>query len=212
MTEAIFNHNEIYFHLYNGNTTQAIKIFTEKTCPEDFTPFLRTSYLSSLNFGIYNYVLLQENISLHQCCMENERKIMKVTNESFLEVGADIINSYGNDSQYMIEKHSNNHIKAAIAYIHKHLSEPITLTSVSEAVSINSAYLSDLFKKEVNMNFNQYITEQRMKSAKKLLKNTDLSIQEISERCGYKSVAYFSNSFKKCSGIKPSEYRKCQSP
>lgn len=210
MPSPMFDHNEIYYFLYNGNTSQAIKAFVEKTTPETFTPFLRSSYLSSLNFGIYNYILLKENISLHDCCMENERKILKSTATSFLDIGIDIISSYGNDTRYMIEKYENSHIKAAIIYIHEHLSEPLSLALVSEVICINPSYLSDLFMQEVHINFSDYVNMQRIKTAKKLLKNTSLSIQDISDKCGYRSVSYFSTCFKKYAGISASDYRRGQ--
>lgn len=208
MIDLIYNHNAIYHLLYNGNTSQAVKTFVKKTNSENFTPFLRNSYLSSLNFGIYNFILLKENVSLHECCMENERKIMKSTNDSFIDVGIDIISSYGNDSRYLIEKYTNPHIKAALRYIHQHLSDFLSLEIVSNAICINPSYLSDLFKREVGMKFSDYINIRRITMAKKLLKNTNLSIQEIAEQCGYKNTGYFSTCFKKITGEKASEYRR----
>ncbi len=208
MTALVFNHNEIYQFLFNGNTTQAIQIFIKKTNPEEFTPFLRNSYLSSLNFGIYNCILLKENISLHECCMENERKIQQATTTSFIDVGVDIISSYGNDIRYIIEKHANPHIKNAISYIHEHLSESLSLEEVSSIAYINSAYFSDLFKKEVGCGFCDYVQLQRVRTAQKLLVNTSLSIQEIAEYCGFRSAAYFATCFKKYNHTTPSAYRK----
>lgn len=207
MTTPLYNHNDICQLLYNGNTTLAIKVFIKKTNPEDFTPFLRNSYLSSLNFGIYNFILLKENISLHECCMENEQKIKNTTNESFLNTGVDIISSYGNDSRYLIEKYSNPHVKTALTYIHQHLSEPLSLEIISTAICINPSYLSDLFKREVGMKFSDYVNTRRIKTAENLLRNTNMSIQEISELCGYKNVGYFSTCFKKTTGMKPSDYK-----
>lgn len=208
MTANFYNHSDICQFLYSGNTTQAIILFKEKTNLEDFTPFLRNTYLSSLNFAIYNFILLNENVSLHECCMENEQKIKNVTTDSFLDVGIDIISSYGNDSRYLIEKYNNPHIKAALTYIHEHLSESLSLTIVSNAIVINPSYLSDLFKREVGMNFSDYVNMRRIKTAQRLLKNTDLSIQEISEICGYKNVGYFSTCFKNETGEKASDYRR----
>ena len=208
MTVPIYNHLEIYQFLYDGNTSQAIKSFVQKTPSLEWTPFLRNFYLSALNFGIYNYILINEHISLHECCMENERKIMMCSSDSFIDVGIDIISSYGSDSRYLIEKYTNPHIKAALLYIHQNLSEPLSLHTVSNAISLNPSYLSDLFKREAGINFNDYINLQRIKTAQKLLKNSSLSIQEISEQCGYKKFSYFSTCFKKITGQTASDYRR----
>lgn len=207
MPETIFNHTEIYFLLYNGNTSEALRTFEEKLNETDIPPHLRKSYLSSLNFGIYNYVLMKENVSLHECCAENEQKIQNATGDTLLEIAKEIIHSYGADARYMIEKYTNKHIRSAMYYIHKHLSEPLSLDIVSREISINPTYLSDLFKKEVNENFSHYVTKERIKLAKKLLTNTTLSIQQISEKCGYENVAYFSTRFKQHTGKTPSGYR-----
>ena len=207
MPETMFNHMEIYYLLYTGNTSQAILTFAEKTNASEVSPALRSTYLSSLNFGIYNYVLMKENVSLHECCAENERKIQNVTSDTLLEIGTDIISSYGNDARYMIEKYTNKHIRAAMYYIHRHLSEPLSLDIVSREISINPTYLSDLFKREVKVNFCRYVNSERIKTAKKLLANTSFSVQQISEKCGYENVAYFSTQFKRHTGLTPSEYR-----
>lgn len=212
MSELSINHCDIFVLLYNGNIPEAVKTFQEKTKPCSFTPASRISYLSSLNFGVYNYILLKENVSLHDCCLENEKKIAKVTQESILTVGADIITAYGMEKRYMIEKYRNPHIKKALYYIHEHISEPLTLTLVSEAITINASYLCQLFKKEVNMGFSDYITCQRVKIAQNLLITTDLSMVEIAHKCGFKNSSYFCTCYKKYYGISPSQRRSNVSP
>lgn len=207
MSETFFNHTEIYYLLYNGDTSQALQTFSEKLASTEIPHSLYTTYLSSLNYGIYNYILMKGNISLHECCYENEKKIQIVTSETLLETGKAIISSYGNNAGYRIEKYTNKHIRAAMYYIHKHLSEPLSLDIVSRYIYINPTYLSDLFKKEVKINFCRYVNAERIKNAQKLLANTSFSIQQISEKCGYENVTYFSTQFKKLTGHTPSEYR-----
>lgn len=130
--------------------------------------------------------------------------------QSTVLIGADIIRAYGSDSNYLIEKYENPHIKAAIAYIHGHLNDTLNLDTVSTAAFIDRVYLCQLFKKEVGINFNSYILSQRMKLADKLLAETALSIEYIAEHCGYKTPSYFSTCYKKYYGIKPSDVRSTQ--
>ncbi len=207
MTEFFFNHNDIYSLLYHGNINEAISTFTQKTARVSFTPANRNIYLSSLNFGIYNYILLHEKVSLHECCMKNELLIVHVTADSMLETGKNIIYSYGTENNYLIEKYQNQHIRNALYYIHHNLSEPLTLDIVSAAININSSYLCQLFKQEVKMNFCDYILSQRIKLANKLLCQSDYTIQAIAEKCGFKNAAYFSTCYKKYTSKKPSEFR-----
>lgn len=207
MNEQLFNHNDIYTLLFNGDISGAIHAFENKTDTATHTPATRAMYLSSLNIGIYNYILTNEKISLHQCCYENEKKIATVTKDSLLQTGAEIIRSYGMDKRYMIEKYSNIHIKKAMYYIHDHISESVSLKNVCDAISITPSYLCQIFKKEVGTSFCDYVMSHRLKVAKELLKCTDYSIEEIAERTGFKTNAYFSTCYKKLYGISPSKER-----
>lgn len=144
---------------------------------------------------------MKENISLHDCCYENEKKISTVTKESLLQTGADIISSYGMDKRYMIEKYSNCHIKNAMYYIHSHIDESLTLADVCEHICITPSYLCQLFKRDVGMSFCDYVMSHRLKVAKGLLNCTDNPIEEIALKCGFKNDAYFSTCYKKVYGI-----------
>lgn len=73
---------------------------------------------------------------------------------------------------------------------------------------LNPSYLSQLIKQQMNMNIIDYVLEQRMARAKQLLAQTSLRISEIAERVGYSDLLYFSNAYKRVTGITPTEYRK----
>jgi two-component system response regulator YesN len=58
------------------------------------------------------------------------------------------------------------------------------------------------------MSVGAYISDLRMKHARKLLSTTTYSITDTAKRCGFEDVYYFSNFFKKFHGSSPTEYRK----
>jgi len=97
-------------------------------------------------------------------------------------------------------------IKEAIEYIQKHYNQDIHLKEVAEAVAISPQYFSKIFKKEMGINFIDYLTDCRMNVAKKMLKEKKLSIKEICFMIGYKDPNYFSRLFKKVEGISPTNY------
>lgn len=99
-------------------------------------------------------------------------------------------------------------IRIAKQFINDNYMKPITLKEVSDYVGFNDSYFSFLFKRENGITFLEYLSEVRMNKAKELLKNTDLSVAEICEKVGYNDLKHFVKSFKKYTGIKPSEYRK----
>ncbi|HCL01432.1 MAG TPA: hypothetical protein DHW61_03300 [Lachnoclostridium phytofermentans] len=83
-----------------------------------------------------------------------------------------------------------------------------SLEQVADKFGYNYAYLSRLFKKKKGMPMNKYITEKKMKMAISIMEsNKELTINEISEICGYKDYRYFSRVFKNETGMAPSEYK-----
>lgn len=105
-------------------------------------------------------------------------------------------------------KHSNRKVVEQIKeYIEKHLYEDITLANISAKFYLNSVYLSQLFKSETGENYVDFLMKIRIEKAKKLLKDKNLKIQEISELVGYTDSKYFGQLFKKQVGMLPSEYK-----
>jgi two-component system, response regulator YesN len=64
-----------------------------------------------------------------------------------------------------------------------------------------------VFKKETGKTINDYLNEYRIEKSKELLKNRGVKLYEVSHNSGYNDVKYFTKTFKKFTGITPSEYR-----
>lgn len=95
-----------------------------------------------------------------------------------------------------------------LQFIDDHLSREITLKHIAEHVYLNPQYVGHLFKSELGMTFTEYITEERLKRAKKLLKGTNLKVYEVAQLSGYKSPKHFMTVFKQETGMTPIECRK----
>ncbi|MCT1902375.1 response regulator [Oceanobacillus sojae] len=93
-------------------------------------------------------------------------------------------------------------------YIDQYYGNDISLTILSELFHINSAYLSEIFKAQIGKNFSEYLTEVRMKEAKKFLKDPHLKIIDVANLVGFSSSSYFSIVFKKHVNETPANYRK----
>lgn len=89
----------------------------------------------------------------------------------------------------------------------KYMNENMALSQVADEVGVSMGYLSTLFKKETGVNFTEYLMQIRMEKAKELLRTTDYRSYEIANEVGYSNAHYFSVSFKKMTGLSPSEYR-----
>lgn len=103
---------------------------------------------------------------------------------------------------------SDTLVNSAIAYIDENLSGKILIEQICHSIGTNASTLNFKFRRELNLSVLQYITEQRIKKARKLLIGTSYSISKIAERCGFENMYYFSNKFKKIQGVSPSNYRR----
>lgn len=93
-------------------------------------------------------------------------------------------------------------------YIRENFAEDITLESLSRIFAVSEGYLSRKFKLVTGMGLNQYITLVRISNSERLLRESDLSITEVAEHCGYGDSNYFAAVFKKVKGVTPLKFRK----
>lgn len=123
-------------------------------------------------------------------------------------VAATMINDYAKRTKKS-KKHATYSIcvRDCINYIDLHLKEKIELEEIAKKLGYTRYYLSAKFKKETGKNLNDYIKERKVDEAKLLLKSSSIDIVEISERLKFGSPSFFSATFKKYTGMTPSQYR-----
>jgi YesN/AraC family two-component response regulator len=102
---------------------------------------------------------------------------------------------------------SRKEIEMILKYIETNLSINITCESMSKMVNMNSSYFSRLFKAEVGINFSDYLIQKRVEKAIWFLKETDISVNEITKAVGLEQPSYFYKLFKKMTGKTPGEIR-----
>ncbi len=102
----------------------------------------------------------------------------------------------------------SDEISLAVQYMEANYNTDISLNHVAEHINLSSGYLSILFKKELQVNFIDYLNDLRIEKAKELLLGTYLKSYEIAEKIGFNDNTYFSKAFKRHTGISPSEFRK----
>ncbi|MDO4926305.1 MAG: AraC family transcriptional regulator [Turicibacter sp.] len=100
-----------------------------------------------------------------------------------------------------------DYIRQAIEYIETNYSRQITVEEISNHVGINRKYLTKLFNEKINNSPKNYLIQYRINKACRLLKQSTLSIQEVSHSVGYTDALVFSKIFKKVVGTCPREYR-----
>lgn len=102
-----------------------------------------------------------------------------------------------------------NLVQEVKAYIEKHYTKAeLSLDYLQDKFGISGKYLSRLFKEEYGLKFVDFLIDLRIQEAKRLLTESALSVQEITERVGYSSPISFARTFKKITGVPPMDYRK----
>ena len=98
-------------------------------------------------------------------------------------------------------------VAAAIRLMEARIDSPITIDAIAKNVKISARRLETLFNEQLGLTPAAYFNRLRLKSAERLLKDTNLSVQEIGLRTGYSSASSFSRSFKRFSGQSPVIFR-----
>ena len=104
-------------------------------------------------------------------------------------------------------------VGAAVAYIHTHFSEDVSLNDVADAVKLSPSYLSASFSREVGVSFVAYLKKTRMDEACRILeKHPRLSVKAVASRVGYQTVGQFYKVFKSVHRESPQSWREHHLP
>jgi len=107
----------------------------------------------------------------------------------------------GDKSKYVLQ---------TLEYIADHYADAdinITTIARSIAIGISEGHLSHVFKKETSYTALGYLTQYRIHMARRLLADCRYKVYEVAGMVGYRDVAYFGSTFKKLTGLSPSEYQ-----
>lgn len=102
---------------------------------------------------------------------------------------------------------TNNIVDQAIALFAENYTQPISIADIAERVGCERRRFAYLFDKQLGMSPVQYLTELRLKQAKKLLRTTTMPVSKVAEVVGYHDSFYFCRVFKKQYQLTPTEFR-----
>lgn len=105
------------------------------------------------------------------------------------------------------ENENNMVIEKIHRYIKDNLGGDISLSKLADLVFFNPSYLSRFYKQAAGRNLSDYINEVKLDTAKKMLEDLELKVNEIGIRLGFESPSYFTAFFKKMAGMTPQDYR-----
>ncbi len=101
--------------------------------------------------------------------------------------------------------------RKVVDYIRENCFRQLRRTEVARIAGLSEGEFSRTLRRETGMTFQQHLTRFRIDQACDLLRQSELTIEEVAYRCGFESPPHFSRSFKNRVGVSPSMFR-AQSP
>lgn len=169
----------------------------------------------NLNINYIIFCLLQ--LASEQNAEIDQKSAMQFISDSCFEKGikqgssAYIYKFACEYADYLMQLHRQvptNILHSIAQEINDNYASNITLKGLSEKYCLNSAYLGQLFKKQFNCYFKDYLNNIRITKAEELLAKTDKKVYEIAGEVGYHDLDYFVDVFIKAKGCTPARYRK----
>ncbi len=127
-------------------------------------------------------------------------KIVDSDNEQALA----FFRTYGTNQQ---GKKTVDYVQKAVEIIQDRYIQGITIEETADNLRISAGYLSRLFRQETGYTFVDYLMYTRVTEAAKLLKKSDSKIYEVADMVGYTDPRYFSQIFKRVTGLTPREFK-----
>lgn len=113
-------------------------------------------------------------------------------------------------SVYSIRTGIHQKVHEIALHLQNHCGEPCTLEEISQQFQISIPYLTRIFKSVTSFSVMEYRNICRIRKAKTLLCDTDLSVTEIASRCGFGNITYFEKIFKRMTEYSPLQFRKSE--
>ncbi|MFW6308818.1 MAG: AraC family transcriptional regulator [bacterium] len=172
------------------------------------------SYLQDAGLSRENPVFTVKNINPVKNSLEEMIKIknihrsneLKLTGLLYFFLANLIENTDKNSSTSEINK-QQSYINGAVEYIEKNYSRKIKVEDISDYLGLHRSYLYTIFKDNLNISPQEYIIKFRINKACELMKNTELSIGDISRSVGYNDPMNFSKIFKQKKNVTPTEFK-----
>ena len=182
-------------HFYGPNMAAIYKKYRERGGQPSFHPENTAPYTRRLE-ALYTLAASDNYVRDMQICEGLFALLTLLMQESW---HPEIVRTAGTKRQNVQE------IKD---YLDLHFAEKITLDALAERFYINKFYLTRVFKEQFGLSVTSYLTQLRITQAKRLLRFTDKSVENVAQECGLNDANYFSRLFKKVEGTTPGEYRR----
>ena len=99
-------------------------------------------------------------------------------------------------------------LAALFAFIERRFAEPISLRDAARALNLTPGHLTTVVRERTGRTVLEWIVERRMAEARRLLAESDLTVQAVGEATGYRDPGYFARVFRRAHGVSPLAWRR----
>lgn len=199
--------------------TQCLALAIDNQKIEDTLAFLNEKYpkegrdnfwkLDERNFFFYNNTELAHTINkLISICQGTS-----VTKDIFADLALQELLIRISQCQTMKDvseddiRQRSSQLSLVVSFIRQNLTNRLSLKSIANVASLSTASLYRLFKRELGISPVEFIIIERIKYAKRLLKDQNIYIKNVSFEAGFDDCNYFIRAFKHHEGITPKQYQ-----
>ena len=100
----------------------------------------------------------------------------------------------------------------ALIFLGEHSAIGMNIDTLAQEVNISKFYLSRQFNQRIGLSISTYLSLLQTNAVRRMLVQTNLPLNEISQRCGYTNMRSFDRDFQRMAGMSPREYRKAVQP
>ena len=160
--------------------------------------------------AVFNKPVVVHNVaSFYQKLSEIEREFRTKSLFYEIRISGILMQILGETAAHDLYKSRHEHklVKSVSEYMRENVEKELTNKSLGKIFGYHPNYINQLFVRCTGMSLHKYLGEVRMSKAMELLQNTNMSVNEICNECGFADLPHFSKAFKKETGYPPSKFR-----
>jgi AraC-like DNA-binding protein len=180
---------EFILPIFNNRNLQGT-VLTNKIKKKNNHSRLTYNNATNANFPSFNLKEITSLISILNYCHRHFKEAVSLEGDSSLNTRDKV---FINRAKKYIEKNYHN--------------SKLPLRDLAKEIKTSYFYLCRLFKRELNLNFIQYVTLVRLNAALRLLQNLNLTVAQVAYAVGFSDAQYFDRVFKRTLHCTPKEYR-----
>ena len=172
-------------------------IFADLSLPDSFINLIKTN--SKEFYGLFKKIY--EEFSSKEKCYQS------IIRAYLIELIIKIFREIEKEHPAFTQSHREL-VEKAINYMKENYKSHISLDDIVSGMFLSKNYFRQIFKKTTGISISSYIQELRISEACRLLEATDFTSAKIAEKSGFNDMKFFYSTFKKATGMTPSDYRR----